>query len=320
MTDKTANPIPVIVGATGSGKSALALALAKARGAAVISADSRQVYKHLSIGTAKPKGLWNVRHSREGGNPAASVQHYLVAGVPHHLVDIIEPTDIFSAGDFAKNAEALLTFNGNAVIAGGTGLYLKALIDGLAPLPPADPELRKKLIARADKDGRPALHAALAQIDPDAAAKIPVNNIARLVRALEVHELTGIPISQWQREKTAPSPRRFAWFGLRWPKEAYEKNLAARCAAMLKNGMIEETDSLLKTGIDKSAPLFQSLGYRQVIEHLAGKITRAELEASFYAQSRLYAKRQMTWFRANPRIRWFDVKNSDDVAALAQKI
>jgi tRNA dimethylallyltransferase len=240
--------------------------------------------------------------------------------VVHYLVDIIEPTAFFNAGDFARDAEAILQREKNAVFCGGTGLYLKALIDGLAPLPPADATIRERLAARAEKEGRPALHAELARVDPEAAEKIPAGNIARLIRALEVHELTGIPISRWQKEKTAPSPRRFSWFGLRWPKDVYEKRLAARCADMLKGGMLEETEALLKEGLPRNAPALQSLGYRQTVDFLEGRIGRDELAASFYSQSRLYAKRQATWFRANPRVQWFDVKNEDDLALIAEKI
>ncbi len=307
-------PVPIIVGATGTGKTALALALARQNKAEVISADSRQIYRHLSVGTAKPVGRW----VKDDNHPLG--RYYAVEGVPHHLVDFLEPTETYSAGRFAKEAEALLNLSRPWIIVGGTGLYLRALVDGLAPLPPRDPALRKALAERADKQGRKVLHDELARVDPIAAKAIPANNIARLIRALEVYLLTGQPLSQWQREKTNPSPRSFLWIGLRWPKEVLEKHLQERCRRMIREGFLEETRALLKQGIPADAPALQSLGYRSAVEHLQGRLSRQEWEEQFIRETRLYAKRQMTWFRANPRIRWLDVPGPFDPAFLASKI
>lgn len=309
-----ATAIPIIVGATGTGKTALALELARRNKAEVISADSRQIYRKLSVGTAKPTGRW----VKDLNHPLG--RYYAVEGIPHHLVDFLEPTEIYSAGRFAQEAETLLNLPGPWIVAGGTGLYLRALVDGLAPLPPRDPALRKTLLERAQKDGRPSLHAELARVDPSAAQAIPPNNIARLVRALEVYLLTGQPLSQWQREKTNPSPRSFAWIGLRWPKDVLEKHLQERCRRMIREGFLEETKSLLETGLPSDAPALQSLGYRSAVEHLQGRLSREEWEEQFLRETRLYAKRQMTWFRANPRIRWLDVPGPFDPISLASKM
>jgi len=287
--------IPVLVGPTGAGKTALALEWAQRENREVISADSRQIYKGMTVGTAKPAGAW------EDGA-------YTVDGVRHRLMDFLDPREIYNAGLFARQANALLKEGIAAgrrfVIVGGTGLYIKALTDGLAPLPGRDEDLRRELTARADREGRAALHAELAQVDPAAAAKIPPNNIARLVRALEVFRLTGRPISVWQKE-TPPSPFNFEWWGLRLAKDALDVRLKTRCHAMA-DGLIEETRALLTQGVAPEAPGFQSLGYPSAVRLLGGKLSRADFDQLFFLETRRYAKRQMTWFQANARIKWLN--------------
>jgi tRNA dimethylallyltransferase len=223
-------------------------------------------------------------------------------------MDFLPPTERFSAGDFARRSSEIIdeiVKKGRPVIlVGGTGLYLKALVDGLAPLPPRDESVRRDLAARAKKEGRPALHRELTAVDPVASEKIPANNIQRIVRALEVYRLTGKPLSWWHREKTTPSPLSFLWIGLHWEKSALESRLAERCRAMVNGGLVEETASLLKSGVPADAPAFQSLGYREALAHLAGRLTRAEMSDQFIHQTRLYAKRQLTWFRRDPRVEW----------------
>jgi tRNA dimethylallyltransferase len=268
-------------------------------------------------------------------------------------MDFLEPTETYNAGLFARQAEELLgnkrvviaseakqsacessktdcrgpkngprNDNPSAsrfVIVGGTGLYLRALVDGLAPLPPRDEDYRRALEERAEREGRAALHAELLRADPGAARNIPPGNIARVIRALEVHHLTGRPISWWQKHKTTPSLRAFLWLGLRWPKEAYEEMLAARCRRLLREGLVEETETLLKEGVPPGAPAFRSLGYPLALERLEGRLSAEELETRFIRQTRLYAKRQMTWFRANARIRWVEAGTDTDPVALAEK-
>jgi tRNA dimethylallyltransferase len=306
--------VVVLVGPTGSGKTAVALHLARRLDAEVISADSRQVYRRLSAGTAKPDGEWR----NDARHPLG--RYYDVDGVPHHLLDVLDPTETFSAADFARRAEtvlaALSAAGRRAILAGGTGLYLKALVDGLAPLPARDEALRRELTDYAASKGRPALHAELARVDPDAAARIPPNNIARVVRALEVFRLTGRPLSRWQKEETRPSARRFAWFGLRWPKDALRRRLDDRCAAMVP-GLLRETSSLLREGLTADAPAFQPLGYREAVRHLRGELTRAAFEELFRRATRAYVKRQLTWFGADRRVAWLDVREPFDAAALA---
>lgn len=289
-------PVIVIAGSTGTGKSDLALALAKRLSAEIISADSRQVYQQLRVGTAKPAGVW------EGGR-------YRVEGVVHHLVDHVPPTKVYTAGRFVREAgeiiEDLARRRSPAVLAGGTGLYIRSLVRGLAPLPEANRAFRDRLAQRARLEGRSALHTELARLDPASALVIPPNNIHRVIRALEVLEVTGKPLSEIQRDETKPSPWPFLWFGIQMPVETYRERLRLRCLSM-EEGILEETKSLLEQGVDPGAPGFQSLGYREAVQALNGKITRELFGSELFKHTRLYAKRQATWFRSEPAIQWME--------------
>jgi tRNA dimethylallyltransferase len=304
-------PIPIIVGATGTGKTLVALALSRFLGGEVISADSRQVYRHLSVGTGRPRGVWKNNS-------------YLVDGVSHHLMDILEPTEIYNAGLFSRQGRLLigeiLKKSRVPLVVGGTGLYIRALVDGLTPLPERDDVLRRALTLRAEKEGREALHRELGEVDPVAAATIAPNNLSRVLRALEVYRLTGKPLSLWHRENQQSSPYSFRWFGLRWPKEELETHLAKRCRAMVRGGLVEETKALLAQGVSRAAPAFQSLGYGFALDYLQGRLTRDELEERFFRQTRLYVKRQNTWFRAEKRIQWIDTHLGDSPLRLADAI
>jgi tRNA dimethylallyltransferase len=297
---KTNEDLLAIVGPTASGKTELGLSLAKERGGEIISVDSRQVYKLLSIGTAKPQGTW------EGDT-------YRVRGIPYHLVDIWDPAEPFTAADFVRLARLKIREirqrNKLPILVGGTGLYFKALLEGLAPLPPRDEALRRRLLAMAEEKGRPYLHAQLAKADPEAAARIPVNNIQRVMRALEVHELTGKPISLWHREhqtrpKAGSSLGDLEIIGLDIPREELLRRITQRCATMLKDGMIEETENLLKRGYALDCPALTGLGYLRILAYLEDILSQDQLLEQLIRDTRQYAKRQMTWFRHQMKVTW----------------
>ncbi len=300
-----------MVGPTASGKTEKALELAAANNAELISVDSRQIYEHLAIGTAKPEGKWVGRA-------------YLVRGVPYHLVDFWDPASTFTAADFVRLALEKIHEIGQRgkkpILVGGTGLYFKALHEGLAPLPPADPKTRARLKQEAEDRGREHLHRRLAQVDPEAAAKIPANNIQRLVRALEVYELTGKPISLWHRQPTMrPIPPaggeggkatgkshdvKIRFIGIDLGREELLRRIEARCRTMLKDGMIEETQRLLALGYPRDCPALTGLGYPRILSYLQGTISQEECLRLLIQDTRQYAKRQMTWFRHQLPVTW----------------
>lgn len=306
-------PVRLLVGPTGVGKTAVALVLARKIGAEIISADSRQVYRGLSAGTSKPVGVW-----RE--TPAGP--RYVVEGVVHHGVDVAEPTDVFTAGRFVKEASLVLRDLARrgvpALIVGGTGLYMRSLVRGLAPLPPRNESLRGEWEALAASKGRAHLHKLLAAVDPAAARAIPVNNTQRVLRALEVYELTGRPLSDWQAKETRPADWDFDWTGLDLAPEAHRDLLRDRCASMA-GGILEECAALRARGVPADAPAFQSLGYREGGACLDGALDRPAFETALYRQTLLYVKRQRTWFRAEP-VRWWTASLPLDAAAIADEM
>jgi tRNA dimethylallyltransferase len=292
--------ILAVVGPTASGKTDLGLRIAKERNGEIVSVDSRQVYRHLSVGTAKPQGVW-------------SNSTYMVKDIPYHLVDIWEPSEAFTAAHFVRLASekiADIQQRGKLpLLVGGTGLYFKTLLEGMAELPHADPVLRLKLRAVADEKGRPYLHEQLAKVDPTAAKSIPPNNIQRVMRALEVHTLTGKPISVWHQEhqerlkKHAPAYD-LQMIGIDLPKEELHLRIEDRCIAMLENGMIEETEALLAKGIAPDCPGLTGLGYPRVVAYLDGSLDGDHLSDAMIGDTRQYAKRQMTWFRNQFDVDW----------------
>lgn len=282
-----------IAGPTAAGKTSLALAIAEQVPVEIISVDSAMVYRGLDIGTAKP--------SRR-----------VLAAVPHHLVDIREPQASYSAGEFRRDALALIERIHAAgrlpLLVGGTLLYFRSLLRGLAPLPGADPELRAALDARGAVEGWPALHAELAAVDPDAAAKIAPTDRQRIQRALEVHAITGRPISQLQREN-APAPEiRFQCLALlNMSREALYARIAERFDRMLEQGLVEEVRGLQALpGMRAGLPAMRAVGYRQLWEHLEGACTLAEARARAITATRRYAKRQLTWLRSETGFRRLD--------------
>jgi len=286
----TPGPFPVIavVGPTGSGKSALAEDIAVALDGEVVSADSMQVYRGMDIGTAKP-------------TPAEQ------ARVRHHLIDLVDPTETFTVSRFVELADATIADarkRGMPLIAaGGTPLYYKSLFHGLFEGPGADPALR----ARLKTVGNAELHHRLTQVDPAAAARIHVNDTKRLIRALEVYELTGRPISELQTEWSAPAARHPAlWFGLHWEREALNRRINARVKQMIAAGWVEETRALLDRHGTLSQTAAEATGYHELIQHLAGQLTLEEAIEQIKIATRQLAKRQLKWFRRFEAVTWLD--------------
>jgi tRNA dimethylallyltransferase len=278
-------PLVVIVGPTGSGKSDLALRIAEEFAGEVINCDSIQLYRYLNIGSAKL--------------PPEERR-----GIPHHMIDILDPDEVFTAGEYARRARAVMEqVAGRSrlpIVTGGTGFYLRALLAGLFPGPARDTELRDRLTARETR--RPgALHRLLRRLDPDAAARIHENDVPKVTRALEVCLLTRRPITELFREgRDALEGYRTLKIGLFPDRDALYARLDERTERMFACGLVDEVRAILERGFSSNSKALESLGYRQAIQVLRGELTVKE--AVFYTQrdTRRYAKRQMTWFRREP--------------------
>ena len=280
--------LTVIAGPTGAGKTDLAVALAERLGAEIVSADSQAVYRHFDLGTAKP----------EPGQ---------LARVPHHLVSVVEPTEPFSAARWAALADAAIAdiaARGRRVlVVGGTGLYVRALLHGLTDTPP-DPQVRRALEEEARRLGPEAMHRRLAKVDPEAASKLAVADVRRVVRALEIHATTGAPPSELRAAhafRAARYPARIHF--LDPPREELEQRLESRTRRMFERGLVKETARLVDRGFRESAPM-RSVGYRQALAVLDGELTPEQAERETFLESRRYAKRQRTWFRREPGTRF----------------
>lgn len=279
-------PILVILGPTASGKSALAFQLASRIGGQILSVDSMQVYRGMNIGTAKPA-------------PAEQ------ALVPHHLVDLVEPNESFTVARFVEAADGVIRESAARstplIATGGTPLYYKALFQGLFDGPPADQAVRQTLRSLSNEE----LHRRLLCIDSQAAARIHPNDSKRLVRALEVHELTGKPISSFQTDWEAGGWRhRAIWIGLGWEKEALNRRINARVKEMLSAGWLEETRGLLQRFGRLSQTAAEATGYRELIDHLQGRQTLEKAAEQIKISTRQLARRQMKWFRRWNQVHW----------------
>jgi tRNA dimethylallyltransferase len=282
----------VICGPTGVGKTSFAIELANRFKGEIVGADSMQVYRDLCIGTAKPTAAER-------------------ALAPHHLVDCIAPSEDFSAAEYGRRAREIvaeLIERGKCpFIVGGTGLYIKALLQGLTAAAPSDKALRSKLRQEAQRIGLPALHRRLEDIDPPSAARIHPNDGFRIVRALEVHTLTGRPLSAAHRAHSfPPSPYAALKLGLRAQRKALYARIDARVEVMLAEGFLDEVRRLRSAGLDPRCKAMQSLGYRHLNAFLDGSLQWEEAVRTLKRDHRRYAKRQMTWFGADPEIKWVE--------------
>jgi len=282
--------IVCLVGPTASGKTALAIELAERIGAEIVSADSRQAYRRLDIGTAKPTVAERER-------------------VRHHCLDLVDPDEGFDAARFRRAAEAALADiharGRRALVVGGTGLYVRALLRGLCPAPPAEPRLRATLTRIAATEGTPALHRRLAALDPPTAARVHPRDAVRIVRALEVGLVSGRRLSEWQAgHRFAAGAYDPLVIGLAWPVAPLEERITARARAMVDAGFLDEVRALATSGLAAAAPGLQAVGYRELRACLEGRLDMRQALAATVRATHRFAKRQRTWFRREPGIVW----------------
>ena len=286
----------VIVGPTASGKTSLSIELAKELNGEIISADSMQIYKKMTIGTAKPT-------------------EDEMQGIPHHMIDIIEPNEDFNVAMYRKMAEEkieeILSKNKTPIIVGGTGLYVDTLVNGIEFQEiENDFEYRKQLEEQVQINGIDWLFGELQKVDPDAAKVIEKNNVRRVIRALEIFKVTGKTKTEIDKESIKGSKYDYIIFGLLWDREELYNRINLRVDIMLKDGLIEEVKSLVqKEGFSKTA--LQGLGYKEVVDYLEEKMSYEEMIEKIKMETRRYAKRQMTWFKRNKDILWLDAKDKE---------
>ncbi len=283
-----------IVGPTAAGKTDCALAVAEQLNAEIVSADSMQIYRGMDIGTAKPSAEQRAR-------------------VPHHMIDIVNPDEPYNVAEYARDAHAaiaeILARGKLPLLVGGSGLYVRAVTcDMDLPVAPPNPKLRAELAELAQREGREAVHARLAAVDPASAQRIHPNDLKRVIRAIEVFHETGRPLSQQYRSKPPPSSRYdVLLFGLTCARSALYERIERRIDNMLARGLVDEVRGLLQRGYDPQLQSMQAIGYKEIAAYLLGEIPFAEAERLLRRNTRRFAKRQLTWFRADDRISWIDV-------------
>ena len=294
-----------LTGPTAAGKTAVGVALARRLGAEVVALDSMTLYRGMDLGTAKPT------LAQRGG-------------IPHHLIDVLDPWESASVADYRSWARAALAqIEGRgrrALFVGGTALYLKALLRGLFDGPGADPELRRALENEAQSLGPAALHDRLRQFDAATAARLHPHDLRRVIRALEVLETTGKPLSAWHTEHHVPAPPEVPVIALDPPRATLRARIDARTLLMFQNGLIEEVKALLAAPQPLSSIPAQAVGYREVIDLLAGKATRDATIGQVQARTRQFAKRQLTWFRGLGEVRLFAVGPDEGAEGVAERL
>ena len=294
----------VIVGPTGVGKTEIAVNLVQKIKGEIISADSRQVYKCMNIGTAKPSAD-------------------LLIEAPHHLIDIVFPDEIFNVADFKSRAEAIIkrlqAQDKLPILVGGSGLYIRAVIDGLFVGPGTDWTLRRRLKEREKTEGEGTLYRELEQIDPLTSSRLHRRDQRRIIRALEVYYLSGKTISSYQRQSPGPLAKTVI-IGLKRERQSLYRSIDLRVDEMIKGGLVEEVKNLLARGYTEDLPSMQGLGYRQIVEYLKGKCSKEEAVRLIKRDTRRFARRQLNWFRRDDRIIWLDRDRFSSLSDLSDKI
>lgn len=302
---KKSNKVIVIVGPTCSGKTRLGLMLAKKINGEIISADSRQVYKFLSIGTAKPTA-----------EQLNSVKHY--------FIDELYPDEEFNADIFSKEAyeliEKIISSQKIPIVVGGSGLYIKALIDGIDVSVNSDKNLREELLKLKKMFGNEYLYEELKKLDPVSAQKMLPQNWKRVIRAIEVYKLSGKPI--WQHFPGTGEKKKFEFvqYGLKWNREKLYANIEKRVDEMIEQGLFNEVKNILNMGYSKEINSLNTVGYKELIDFIKNKITFEQAVYLIKRNTRRYAKRQMTWFIADKRINWFEISSDNDFDNIVEKI
>lgn len=299
-------PLVVIVGPTAVGKSRVAVEVAKHFNTEVLTADSRQVYCGMDLGTDKP--------------PLSERQ-----GIPHRLIDLVQPDQAFNAGLYRRHAvnaiERLHRFRLIPLVVGGTGLYVRTLVKGLCEAPPAQPSVRTRLQEEARESGAESLYSRLASVDPVSASKLHPNDTAKVIRALEVHQLSGKPMSAFHASHAfSDQPYRTLLIGLDRNREALYRRIEARIDWQLDHGFLDETARLLAQGYHRESAAMKGLGYRQAAAFLAGDCEYAEMVRRFKRDTRHFAKRQLTWFRREPAIQWLEIEESESPEHTAARV
>ena len=298
-------PVLVLVGPTAVGKTAISVAVAKRLGAEIISGDSMQVYRGMDIGTAK-------------------ITPEEMQGVPHHMIDIKNPDEPFTVAEFQERTDRLIreiVGRGRLpMLVGGTGLYIRSVLEPYTFTPmEGDPELRRQLAAEEEQHGPGHLHRRLQEVDPKAAAKLHPNDLRRIIRALEVYTLTGIPISSTQTAAGAEPRYDDLFLALTMDREALYRRIEQRVDQMLAAGWLEEVRRLLER-YPPHLPAMQALGYRELVQYYRGLLTLPEATALIKRNTRRFAKRQFTWFRRERRLRWIDVTSAEARASVVEAI
>lgn len=292
----------ILLGPTASGKTGLAVSLAESVGAEILNADSMQVYRSMDIGTAKP----TMEQRRR---------------VPHHLLDLVDPDESFSAADFRIAAEKAIrdiaARGKRVIVCGGTGLYIRALTKGLVAAPGGDETIREELREVAEREGEGALHALLERVDPATAARLHPNDGFRIIRALEIWRITGRPVSELRQEHGfADAPYDSLKIGIAMERSVLYETIDARVDSMMREGFLEEVRNLLEMGYSPSLKPMRSLGYRHMIGNLNGEYTLDDAILLMKRDTRRYAKRQLTWFNQDREIKW--IEHSENLAIIVR--
>ncbi|MBN1299619.1 MAG: tRNA (adenosine(37)-N6)-dimethylallyltransferase MiaA [Melioribacteraceae bacterium] len=295
----------IILGPTASGKTHVTLKLSGFLKSEIISADSRQFYKYLNIGTAKPS-------------------QKVLDKYKHHFIDHLEPEEDYNASKFEKEALAIIgsIFSRGKVpvVAGGSGLYIKALVDGISDSVDVDREYRNELLRMREEKGNHALYYLLEECDPVSAKKMLPQNWKRVIRALEVYKLSGKYIWQIHEEEVREKTVHFNQYGLRWNRSKLYDRINERVEKMFEDGLVEETKSIISKGYSKKINSLNTVGYKEVISYIDGEITLQRAIELIQRNTRRYAKRQLTWFNADKRIKWIDIENDSGLDYAAELI